>query len=245
MTANEEAPPQSMHTAVAPKECGAQGEYERDRGLSPGLSHHKQPGADSLGSEADLAVWRGQQRQLVAVGGSAAETMQSDVTGEAGLDEGMERAGAEAAEGPPVHHEAWQAERLRPLNGVLGAELRQEELLLEAVGAPWKEMRGEESNDEEVRMCSPLYPSDLVPKRMRDETSGQEDRSEEQQKGGSRRQGGVAGKRTGGSKWCMPGFGVDPGGETLVAGRYTVKAVQAHVILQGPAGRETWLGVDM
>ena len=31
----------------------------------------------------------------------------------------------------------------------------------------------------------------------------------------------------------------------LVAGRYIVKAVQSQVILQGPAGREIWLGVDL
>ena len=46
-------------------------------------------------------------------------------------------------------------------------------------------------------------------------------------------------------KWNMPGFSVDPGGAVLVAGRYTVKAVQTQVILQGNAGRETWLGVDL
>ena len=43
----------------------------------------------------------------------------------------------------------------------------------------------------------------------------------------------------------MPGFSVDPGGAVLVAGRYTVKAVQSQVTLQGTAGRETWLGVDL
>ena len=43
----------------------------------------------------------------------------------------------------------------------------------------------------------------------------------------------------------MPGFRVDPGGAELVAGRYTVKAVQTQVTLQGDAGRETWLGVDL
>ena len=43
----------------------------------------------------------------------------------------------------------------------------------------------------------------------------------------------------------MPGFSVDPGGATLVAGRYIVKAVQSQVMLQGPAGREIWLGVDL
>ena len=38
---------------------------------------------------------------------------------------------------------------------------------------------------------------------------------------------------------------MDPGGAVLVAGRYTVKAVQLHVILQGPAGRKIWLAVDL
>jgi hypothetical protein len=33
-------------------------------------------------------------------------------------------------------------------------------------------------------------------------------------------------------KWSMPGFSVDPGGAVLVAGRYTVKAVQSQVILR-------------
>ena len=31
----------------------------------------------------------------------------------------------------------------------------------------------------------------------------------------------------------------------LVAGRYTMGAIQSQVILQGPAGREIWLAVDM
>ena len=31
----------------------------------------------------------------------------------------------------------------------------------------------------------------------------------------------------------------------LVAGRYTVKAVQSQVMLQGPVGREIRLGVDL
>ena len=43
----------------------------------------------------------------------------------------------------------------------------------------------------------------------------------------------------------MPGSSVDPGGAVLVADMYTVKAVQSQVILQGIAGRETWLGVDL
>ena len=43
----------------------------------------------------------------------------------------------------------------------------------------------------------------------------------------------------------MPGFRVDPGGAELVAGQYLVKAVQTQVLLQGDAGREIWLGVDL
>ena len=43
----------------------------------------------------------------------------------------------------------------------------------------------------------------------------------------------------------MPGVRVDPGGAELVAGQYSVMAVQTQVSLQGEAGRETWLGVDL
>ena len=34
-----------------------------------------------------------------------------------------------------MYHKAWEAEGLRALNGLLGSELQQEELMLEAVGA--------------------------------------------------------------------------------------------------------------
>ena len=47
------------------------------------------------------------------------------------------------------------------------------------------------------------------------------------------------------SAWSMPGFSVDPGGAVRVAGRYTVKAVQSQMILQGIVGREMWLGIDL
>ena len=89
----------------------------------------------------------------------------------------------------------------------------------------------------------PLRPRGLAPKRLRDRTIEQDGRGKQQQ----RRKGG--GKEGAGkeqqSKWSMPGFRVDPGGAELVAGRYTVKAVQSQVTLQGAAGRETWLGVDL
>ena len=63
-----------------------------------------------------------------------------------------------------------------------------------------------------------------------------------------REQGTRRNRRGGGqsdSKWRMLGFSVDPGGAVLVAGRYTVKAVQSQMTLQGDAGREIWLGVDL
>ena len=59
----------------------------------------------------------------MATGGSAAKTMQPEVEEEDGPDGEIERAGAEAVKLPTVHHKAWEAERLRALNGVLGEEL--------------------------------------------------------------------------------------------------------------------------
>ena len=85
----------------------------------------------------------------------------------------------------------------------------------------------------------------VAPKRLRNETMGQNGQGRQQQRGVGRRQGGTGrgGQRYG--KWSMPGFVVDPGGGVLVAGRYTVEAVQSQVILQGPVGREVWLAVDL
>ena len=122
----------------------------------------------------------------------AAGAMQPGAAGEAGQGGKMKAAGAEEENLSLVHHKAWEAERLRALNGVLGAELQPEELLLEAVEAPWKEASDGESSDEEMEMGSPLYPRGLTPKRMRDVARGQDGRGK-QQKGGSRRQGGAGG----------------------------------------------------
>ena len=91
----------------------------------------------------------------------------------------------------------------------------------------------------------PLHPRGLAPKRMRDETMSKDGRGEQQQRGGGREREGAGGRGQSNGKWSMSGFNVDPGGAVLVAGRYTVKAVQSQVTLQGTAGRETWLGVDL
>ena len=80
---------------------------------------------------------------------------------------------------------------------------------------------------------------------MRDRTTEQDGRGKQQQRrnGGDRRGAGKQQQR--GGKWSMPGFRVGPGDAELVAGQYSVKAVQTQVTLQGLAGRETWLGVDL
>ena len=93
-----------------------------------------------------------------------------------------------------------------------------------------------------------LYPRGLAPgEGLKGVARGQDGRGKQQQKGGSRRQGGAGGGGQGDSKWSMPGLSVDPGGAALVAGRYIVEAMQSQVamVLQGPASRETWLGVDL
>ena len=97
----------------------------------------------------------------------------------------------------------------------------------------------------EQREAGPLHPRGLAPKRLRNETMGQDGRGKQQQKGKGRGRRGTERKQQGDGKWSMPGFRVDPGGAGLVTGRYAVKAVQSQVSLQGAAGRETWLGVDL
>ena len=67
----------------------------------------------------------------------------------------------------------------------------------------------------------------------------------QQQRRRGRGQGETGGRGQSNGKWGMPGFNVVPGGAVLVAGRYTVEAVQAQVILQSTVGRGVWLGVDL
>jgi hypothetical protein len=83
------------------------------------------------------------------------------------------------------------------------------------------------------RVESALHPGGLAPKRLRNETMGQFNQGRQQKRGVSRRRGGTGRRGQGHGKWSMPGFSVDPGGGVLVAGRYTVEAVQSRVIQQG------------
>ena len=66
-------------------------------------------------------------------------------TREVGQGGEVDATGAEEEGHSPVRHKAWEAERLRALNGALGGELQLEELLLEAVEAHWEEMSCGES----------------------------------------------------------------------------------------------------
>ena len=80
---------------------------------------------------------------------------------------------------------------------------------------------------------------------MRDLATDREGQGKQQQREGGKGRGGAEQRRQGDGKWSMPGFSVDPGSAVQVVGNYTVKAVQTQVTLQGTAGRETWLGVDL
>ena len=91
----------------------------------------------------------------------------------------------------------------------------------------------------------PLRPRGLAPKRMGDRTVEQNGRGKQQQRRKDSGKGVDGRRQQSGGKWSMPWFRVDLGGAELVAGRYTVKAVQSQVSLQGDVGREIWLGVDL
>ena len=95
------------------------------------------------------------------------------------------------------------------------------------------------------REGNPLHSLELAPKRMRDLATDRQGQGKQQQRKGGKGQGGAEQRRQGNGKWGMPGFSVDLGSAVQVAGNYSVKAVQTQVTLQGTAGRETWLGVDL
>ena len=93
-------------------------------------------------------------------------------------------------------------------------------------------------------MEGPLHPGGLAPKRRRDEAMRQNGQGRRQKRVGGRGRFELEGGQING-KWSMSGSSKDPGGAVLVAGWYTVEAVQSQVILQSLAGREIWLGVDL
>ena len=173
----------------------------------------------------------------------------------------------------PVGHSLWEQDSLEALSEVLSGSLEGEVRTLKRRKAGYDEARrqsdgsdpcwsGADSDSDsaaelevgdgpsalegtaaEQGEVEPLRPRGLAPKRLGDRITGQGVRGKQQQwRTGGGEEG--AGKEQQ-SKWSMTGFRVDPGGAELVAGRYTVKAVQSQVTLQGAAGRETWLGVNL
>ena len=175
----------------------------------------------------------------------------------------------------PVWHSLWEQDSLEALNEVLYGSLEGEVRALKRRKADYDEARrqsdgsdscwsGADSDSDsaaelevvdepsalegaaaEQGVVEPLRPRGLAPKRVRDRTTEQDGRGKQQQRRKDSGKGEAGRKQQRGGKWSMPGFRVDPGGAELVAGRYTVKAVQTQVSLQGDAGRETWLGVDL
>ena len=88
---------------------------------------------------------------------SAANAMQPVAAKGAGQGVGVGRAEAEGGGLPPVHHKACEAERLRALNGMLGAEPQPKGLLvlLEALsGSTMGEVVGGESSQLQTRAKS-------------------------------------------------------------------------------------------
>ena len=100
----------------------------------------------AVGGQAETEEDRVVQK-LEAAGASVAKATRSGPAVGSVLDEEAEvvKAGEGTCRGeglPPVLHKAWEASRLRALNGVLSGEPQPKELLLGAVEAPWKEESG-------------------------------------------------------------------------------------------------------
>ena len=112
-----------------------------------------------------------------------------------------------------VQHKVWEASRLRALNEVLGVGLQPEELLLEAMEAPWRDEDGEKAGEVQVEERVALQPGGATPKRLRGK-NWEQGGAAKQQRGKRRRvQRGEDGQeqRRGMRKWCLPRFNVDPG----------------------------------
>ena len=98
-----------------------------------------------------------QEEAAEAAGVPATEAMQPVAAEEAGQVKGARAEEVEVENLPPVHHKAWEAERLRALNGVLGAEPQPKGLLvlLEALsGSTMGEVVGGESSQLQTRAKS-------------------------------------------------------------------------------------------
>ena len=129
----------------------------------------------------------------------------------------------------------------------LELEPQPEELLLRAVEAPWKEESDEVSSGEKVEGLASVaaaWGTSIEEIEERKQWAGwSRQRGKQRKKVAQQR--GAGEKQQGRGRWSMPGFSADPGSAVMVAGSYVSRAVQTQVVLQGVAGEEIWLGVDL
>ena len=245
--------------------------YDEERRLSEGSDSCWSGAYSDSDSAAELEV----NTEPIALEGAVVAVIQGgEGEGAAGEQAGKRKRRHKLAQ-QPVRHSLWEQDSLEAQNEVLAGLLEGEVRALKQRKADYDEARrqsdgsdscwsGADSDSDsaaELEVVSeppalegaaaeqgevePLRPRGLAPKRLRDRTIEQDGRGKQQQKRKGSGKEGAGKKQQGDGKWSMPGFRVDPGGAELVAGRYTVKAVQSQVSLQGAAGRETWLGVDL
>ena len=105
------------------------------------------------------------------------------------------------------------------------------------------------SGEEGERQAS-LQPGGPTPKRMRGESRAGAGWSRQAAAGGEDSEGAAERSRGEGAgarqvEHACPGFSVDSGSAVMIAGSYVVRAIQTQVVLQGMAGREIWLAVDL
>ena len=226
---------------------------------------------DPGGAELELEVGKEPSAQEDAV---VVATLGGEVEGVNRRLAGKRKRRHELAQ-QPVRHSLWEQDSLEALNEVLSGSLEGEVRALKRRKADYDEARrqsdgsdscwsGADSDSDsaaelevvdepsalegaaaEQGEVEPLRPRGLAPKRLRDRTTEQGGRGKQQQRrkgGGKRELGGssrvLASGACQGSVWILAV-------QMQVAGQYSVKAVQTQVTLQGLAGRETWLGVDL
>ena len=142
-----------------------------------------------------------------------------------------------------VRHSAWEADRLRACNEVLGGVLQPEVDMMEEMVRLAISSEEEQSEEE---ACTALKPGgSRLPaardKRGRGSKMGAGVRSKRVKQGGAgrwRRSDAVG-------KWHMEGFREDPESDILVQGDYAVGTVRVQEQEEGLPAEEGWLGVRL
>ena len=182
-----------------------------------------------------------------------------------GLEERKEAAGSTLEEvlaeeeegfwgGEPrvVRHSAWEADKLRAYNEILGGALQPEVDLVEE-SERLAASSGEEQEDEEwvAQLPGRRGGVQVGPCRKRKNTApvkGAEG-SGKQVAGDCYREGAGSSKVQRKSRkkreWYMEGFSENPGSAAQVEGEYTVGKVITQVVEDGTVGQGAWLGVEL